>query len=242
MTVERYTEGNYLEANPTWHEEDSPWKAEQIARIVRDNRLAPKTVCEVGCGAGEILASLRKTFDDAKLVGYDVSPQAIARCEPKTARGLSFVQGDFLATVTESFDLLLLIDVFEHVDDYLGFLRALRTRARHFVFHIPLDLHISSLARVSPLAEARAKIGHLHYFTRETALASLVDAGYRVVDEQYTAGGLELDRRQLKTRLARLPRRIAYWINPHVAVRWLGGFSLLVLAERDDAKSTKVGP
>jgi hypothetical protein len=237
MTVARYTDGNYLEANPTWHEEDSPWKAEQIAGIVRDNQLAPTSVCEVGCGAGEILASLRNMLPGARFVGYDIASQAIARCAPKSSSDLSFVAGDFLKAKTETFDLLLLIDVFEHVDDYLGFLRALRSRARRFVFHIPLDLHVSSLVRVHPLAEARAKIGHLHYFTRETALATLVEAGYRIVDERYTPGGLELHRPALRARVARLPRRLVYWLNPHAAARWLGGFSLLVLAESDGTVS-----
>ena len=56
----RYTDGSYLANNPTWHEEDSPWKAEHVRRMISKNNLALSTVSEVGCGAGGILAELSK--------------------------------------------------------------------------------------------------------------------------------------------------------------------------------------
>ena len=52
-----YTSGEYLEKNPHWHAADSPWKAGQILKMIQKNGLHPATVCEVGCGAGEILKS-----------------------------------------------------------------------------------------------------------------------------------------------------------------------------------------
>jgi hypothetical protein len=41
MVQQIYTEGKYLEENPAWHIEDSPWKAEHIRRIVTQNMLEP---------------------------------------------------------------------------------------------------------------------------------------------------------------------------------------------------------
>jgi ubiquinone/menaquinone biosynthesis C-methylase UbiE len=54
-----YVSGEYLQNNPMWHVEDSPWKAKQILKILGRNNIAPGTICEVGCGAGEILAQLQ---------------------------------------------------------------------------------------------------------------------------------------------------------------------------------------
>lgn len=34
-----YNDGTYHENNPTWHEEDSPWKALQIQKIIERNSL-----------------------------------------------------------------------------------------------------------------------------------------------------------------------------------------------------------
>lgn len=232
MTDTPYQDATYRRHNPHWHAEDSPHKARWIKSLLDDHRIKPGTVCEVGCGAGEILAQLQKTSDPGTMfIGYDIAPDASAINQAKQNEGLRFTGEDFLKCTTEMFDLLLLIDVFEHVEDYIGFLRKLRSRARQFVFHIPLDLHVSSLVRVRPLLNVRESVGHLHYFTRETALATLADAGFKIIDERFTAGALELPQSGLATRLMRLPRRLAFKIAPAFTARWLGGFSLLVLAE-----------
>ncbi len=46
-----YTDMKYRENNPSWHIEDSPWKANHIHRIIQKHRLEPRTICEVGCGS-----------------------------------------------------------------------------------------------------------------------------------------------------------------------------------------------
>lgn len=71
-----YAQGQYLKNNPTWHEEDGAWKAKKVLNIVRQNRLDPRFICEVGCGSGEILSCLYDDFELAELVGYEISPQA----------------------------------------------------------------------------------------------------------------------------------------------------------------------
>ena len=72
-----YTGGAYLANNPTWHVEASHWKAAQILRMMQRNGLRPRTVCEVGCGAGEILRQLQLSMaTDCLFLGYEISPQA----------------------------------------------------------------------------------------------------------------------------------------------------------------------
>lgn len=228
-----YSQGQYFENNPTWHEEDGAWKADKILDIVKGNKLTPTSICEIGCGSGEILYCLYNDFNLSELVGYEISPQAFKICKPKEKERLKFHLGNLLKLETPLFDLLLCIDVFEHVDDYMGFLRNLKNRSRYFIFHIPLDMFVLSVLRSEPILQARSKVGHLHYFSKETALCTLADCGYRVIDHFYTAGALELKSKSLKTSLANLPRVVLYKINPDFSVRLLGGYSLMVLAERN---------
>lgn len=227
-----YQSGEYLEKNPRWHAADSPWKAAQILKMIRRQNLNPATVCEVGCGAGEILNRLHAELPAANFFGYEVSPQAYEICSAKTKERLQFRLGDLLETEAR-FDLLLCIDVFEHVPDYLSFLERLRGRASRFIFHIPLDLSALSLLRPARLMKTRYGVGHLHMFTAETALAVLKDTGYETLDSFFTAGGLELEKNQkrLRTVLANLPRRVLGKFSPRLAARILGGYSLLVFAK-----------
>src|SRR6266704_1242423 len=55
MTRDLYTSGEYLQKNPLWHADESPWKAKYVLQMIARNKIAPKTVCDVGCGAGEVL-------------------------------------------------------------------------------------------------------------------------------------------------------------------------------------------
>jgi hypothetical protein len=143
---------------------------------------------------------------------------------------LRFQCGDLASAEVDPADLLLCIDVLEHVEDYLGLLRALRSRAVYKVFHIPLQMNALHILRNTPVA-SRSRLGHLHYFMKDTALATLVDAGYVVLDWSYTAGSLDLKKGGLGQRLLRVPRMVFWRIAPDFAVRLLGGYSLLVLAQ-----------
>lgn len=226
-----YETGEYLERNPTYHVEDSAWKAGQVLRMIKQHELQPRSVCEVGCGAGEILKQLQaKLPGDVRFFGYEISPQAFALCRQRENERLQFFCRDLLKEPDQRFDLLLCLDVFEHVEDYFGFLRGLRGKAENKIFHIPLDLSVQWLWRRAPIMREREQAGHLHYFTKETALATLQDAGYEITDWFYTAGAIA-NPRSVKAKLASLPRRILSVANQDLVVRILGGYSLLVLAK-----------
>ncbi len=228
----RYTSGEYLTQNPTWHVEDSAWKAGKIAHMLERHSIEPSSVCEIGCGAGEVLLELQKLLrHNAQFVGYDISPQAFELSSPKQNSHLKFILGDLFEHEHSRFDLMLCIDVFEHVEDYMGFLRKLNGRADWIIFHIPLNLSAQTVARSRYLTQARMRLGHIHYFTKETAIDTLRDTGFEVIDHFYTGGSIELPGKRLRTRIMAFPRSLAYNVNHDLAVRLLGGYSLLVLTK-----------
>lgn len=227
-----YTEGGYLERNPTWHEEHSGWKADHITRILADHNIKPDSIAEVGCGMGQILVELAQRMPAVqRLAGFEISPQAFARASQKATDRISYTNIDVLSSPpAERFDVVMAIDVFEHVDDYLGFIRGLDRVGRYKLFHIPLELSVTSVLRPGTLARARADVGHIHYYTRETALATLEHAGLKIIDERFTDLAIDLADTP-RSRLAVLPRRMLKLLGRSFAQRMLGGFSLLVLAE-----------
>ncbi|MDP4004394.1 methyltransferase domain-containing protein [Methylobacterium sp. NEAU K] len=229
--LEIYQNTTYADHNPTWHEEDAPWKAKQITNILSKNKIRFDTLCEVGCGTGEILLNLERSFNFSHAVGYEVSPHAFQRAKAKETARTKFSLENVFDVATTPFDLMLVIDVIEHVEDYIGFMKQLRPLARYKVFHIPLDLSVQSLFRERPIMNLRKSVGHLHYFFKESALATLKDCGYKIIDHTYTAGRLELPNQAMSSRIMRLPRKAMFALNQDFTVRVLGGFSLLVLAE-----------
>lgn len=224
-----YLSGEYSDRHPGWHAEDSDWKADQIMKMMGRNHISPKSVSEVGCGAGEILRNLQKRLPDTCVLdGYDISPQAIRLCEGKKNANLRFFREDFFSTDT-TYDVSLAIDVIEHVEDYLDFLRKLKGRGDLKILHVPLDLHAQGLLR-NALGPTWDRLGHLHFFTRDTVFRSLNHCGYQIIDWFYTNQATGLRPKRFSARIAKLPRMIATIMSEEFAVRALGGFSLMILA------------
>jgi hypothetical protein len=223
-----YTDGEYVRKNPTWHREDSAWKAQQVIKILKRNSVVPRTIAEVGCGAGEVIRRVSLAFPDARCQGFEISPDAIEQTRGRETEKLSYHLCDVLQT-TERFDLVLLIDVIEHIEDCFRFLRSLRKNTEYIVAHIPLDLSVLSLLIDTPMTNRRS-VGHLHYFTKTTALALLSDTGYTIHDWFYPTGAHFLPHKQWRTGLASAFRAAGERIAPGLNAVLLGGASIMVLA------------
>ena len=230
----KYVSGEYIAEHPDWHQTDSPWKASQISKIIDRNQVSVKNVVEIGCGAGRIIHELSKVFSDEVLFqGYDISPQAIEIARKYEKSNVSYKCLDFIEEGVNVVDLLLVIDVFEHIEDYMGFLRKLRNRASFYVFHIPLDMNIQGLIRDKQIV-FRNDVGHLHYFSKATALRTVKDTGYEVIDWFYTRSSIGRASEHnwgIRSTIANIPRRLIFPIFPDLTVKLLGGFSMMVLTK-----------
>src|SRR5262245_59800027 len=88
----RYSDGEYLAANPTWGEEDSAWKGRKIPALWQRSGLpVPASVAEIGCGAGLILATLEQNFPDTvTYAGFDIAAAAIEMAHRHAGARLSY--------------------------------------------------------------------------------------------------------------------------------------------------------
>ncbi len=227
---DRYRDGTYLEKNPGWHVEESAWKVRQVSRMLRLHNLVPESIGDVGCGAGEVLKELQKRVNDRCILwGYDISPQAIAMSTSRENEQLHFKLADIRQEQDVAFDLLLVMDVIEHLEDFFSFLRAIQPKSHYKILHIPLDLSVQTVLRPDGLLHVHNSYGHLHFFTKEIALALLQDAGYEVLDSFYTSRAVEIPTDMLGRKLLNYPRKLLFALNQDLAAHLLGGFSLLVL-------------
>lgn len=249
MVTDLYISGEYLQKNPTWHVEESPWKARQILRLLDRNHVVPQSVCEVGCGTGEILRLLQKVLPaDCTLWGYEISPQAFELCQNKANEHLHFKLADIQQETGVHFDLILLMDVLEHIEDYFSLLRNLQPKSRYKLIQLPLDISVRSVLR-GEIIQYRETYGHLHYFTKDIALRMLQDVGYHVLDYCYSGqpndfvplpwNELSTNPRKVarkvlgrvKRKLLDVPTRLAGAVNEDFTVRFLGTSRLLILAQ-----------
>ncbi len=234
----RYIDGSYLDDNPDWDRKDAVWKSSLVETIIKSNNVPHEKICEVGCGSGDILVALSKTYKDSFFLGFDIAPQLVKfwnehLLDQDVKERISFQLGNFSSIKKKEFDILLLLDVFEHVRAPFTFLETFRKSARFFIFHIPLDLSAVSVIRGYPLLKVRRKVGHLHYYTKDLALETLRDCGYEILQWNYTGASLFSPNRNLLTKIASIPRKLLFTISRDIGVRIMGGDTLIVLAKND---------
>jgi SAM-dependent methyltransferase len=229
MPNDIYRDGQYLQKNDSWHEEDSPYKAGIVRKIIDANHIDPKSIADIGCGSGLVAQLIAEAYPNAQVDGYDISPDAASFWKKRKAPHLAFKLDDY-ASAGGQYDLAMCLDVFEHVEDYYGFLRSVRPHSRYVVFNIPLDMSVIKL--VTPgIRRARNEVGHLHYFNVYSARETLKDCGYEIVDSFVSTPLFSTLPRNALQWIAAAPRMALSLLSKSAAATLLGGHSLVVLAK-----------
>ena len=226
-----YEEDGYLKRNPDWGVSDSPWKAGLVQAMISKNCLNPSKITEVGCGYGVVLDELAKVKPDSLFEGYDISPDAIKVARSGShQKNVRFHHADLAAENGYQTDLLLVLDVVEHVEDYLGFLFNLKSKAKNHIFHIPLDLSVRTLLKPHVLLEQREKNGHLHYFNIDMVWWMLRDTGFEVIDWMYTKPVTDrITSPGIKQKFKKSLRNLSFSMHKDLSASLWGNYSIIIL-------------
>ncbi len=224
-----YDDGAYLDANQTWHSEDSPYKARLVMEALIKSGSDFKSALDIGCGAGLVTEILANKMADKHFTGNDSSKVAqLLWTKRVVLPNLQFSTADPLSG-TKCFDLIMCLDVFEHVEDVFGFLRGLRGVGRKFIFNIPLDMNAIKVA-TGGIRKAREQVGHLHYFNEYSAIQTLENCGYTILWTKLSVAYLANLPQNWKQALAWPFRCLSLILGKRVAARLSGGMSLVVVA------------
>lgn len=231
MPKNTFVTGEYIGKVSAWHTDDALWKANCIRRTLDRNSVSPRIVGEIGCGTGEVLRQLQLKMDpQCHFIGYDIAQQAIELSRSRQNDRLECRLTDICNDAVANFDLLLILDVLEHQENYFDFLRRAKTLAPYKIFHTVLDLSAQAVLRKDNLSKRRQLTDDLHFFTKETFLRGLLDENYEIVDWFYVPRSLHRASGPLR-KILQLPRSICFAMDRDFAARVLGGYSLFVLAK-----------
>ena len=184
--------GEYLRNNPGWHAPTSEWKAGEIMKMLDRHR--PSTEDgrrgRLRCRRGAPPAAAPHA---ARLRVHRLRHRTAGDRDVQGARNdrLHCELADVCAIETPPFDLMLILEVVDHVEDYFSFLRTLKSRSTYKLFHFSLDLSVQNALRKGALLKQRDVSVHLHYFNKETILRTLEETGYEIVDHFYTPFGIK---------------------------------------------------
>ena len=222
---------DYKKKNKNWHEEDAKYKSKIISNIIDKNKINFESCIDIGCGTGKIIEHLSFKYQNVQFTGYDIHQELRSFWNNKKVENLNFTNKNPV-NLKEKYHLLLCLDVFEHVKDYYDFLDEIGFLSNYYIFNIPLDL-CSFKALGKGLKNARDSVGHIHYFNTYTALETLKDLDYEILDYKLNPGFLFGKNINIYQKLIFIPRIILFVMWPRLSADLFGGFSLTVFAKKN---------
>ena len=163
----------YTAKNPAIRFLTQRWVAnleEVLDRVAADPRGAPKRALEVGCGEGVIADKLQRRAE--QVVALDL-PDAGLRGWWKRYPGPRYLHADahHLPFDDDQFDLVVAVEVLEHLHDPVQGLREMaRVARRHVVFSVPREpifrgCNLVALRYVGDLGNTP---GHLNHWSKRS--------------------------------------------------------------------------
>lgn len=245
-----YTTDQYLHQHPDIHEADSPWKISKILPFVdtfaRECSKTTVTVLDVGGGAGLILKAVADYLSHAHgktVVKYclDLSPAILDRQKATNPDAAKAIVGDIAHTpfVDKEVDLLLMIDVLEHVTDPAQTLHEIARISRYALFKVPLEDTVyyhcmDCLTRGKFRERIIASIGHINIYSLDSLPKQLRDHCGEVMETNIT----NVYRYLLRTPLSLSNRlfQLAGWmvgrLSPSLAARLFHDYMMVLVACR----------
>lgn len=239
----RYTDGTYFSQNPSWHEEDAPWKLAHILRALQEAHLAGfSNVLDAGCGSGGIIKHWASKVPHIRFTGWDISPQAHALALRNAPSNVRFIQSP--NPPQGFFDLALAVDVIEHLEEPAMWLTRVGATAPYLVLHVPLDLSLRSRLNPQLLEDEKKAVGHIQFFTSSSLKKILRAQNFQLLCAHYTNKYVERPPKLIhfKSRVGMCIRQAAHFLLPRAWAAYLiGGYSLMLVVKTNlDTNRVKV--
>ena len=188
-----YENGTYINNNPALHAEDSDYKFEYIKKLISSinfsgNRIK---VLDVGGGAGLIAAKTCRylTETQGKSVdchALDISSDILdVQCANNNYISKAMI--DIGEAERESgYDLVLLIDVIEHMIEHHEIAEKINNISRNIIYNIPIEKNIMDFLRNIYMrgeyyGSQTLSLGHVHFFSSCSA-KRFVSLHHKIVD------------------------------------------------------------
>jgi SAM-dependent methyltransferase len=202
-------------------------KADHAVILCARAGLRPRTLVEIGCGDGALMAELGDRGVAPVLDGFELSPPAAELARARTiagARRIEAYDGERVPAEDDAYDLAVLSHVLEHVEDPAPLLREAARVAPAVLVEVPLEANRSA-ARAAKREEA-ARIGHVQFLDRAAVHGLAGAAGLAVAAEltdplPYSHHAFFAATRPAKARAAlkAIARRALWRAAPHFAER-----------------------
>ncbi len=138
-------------------------------------------VLDIGCGSGSLAKDVAASAKS--VLGIDIEEKNIEKAKRKaSAPNLEYRVADATKDLSnEKFDIIIMSNVLEHIDDRVNFLKSIRPLADKFLFRVPMiDREWVTLYKKELGLDHRLDTTHFTEYTFAQFKNEFEQAGYRI--------------------------------------------------------------
>ncbi len=171
----------YTHTDTAWRMLGAKFKAKNIVEVCESIR--PKKVLEVGAGDGSILHYLNEWNFGDELYALEIAQSGVDLIKNRNLVRLKAAQtfdGYKIPYPDDSFDLVVLAHVLEHVEHERILIRELKRVAKHIVIEVPKDYRFGVDNRMKHFLD----YGHINMYTPTLLRFLLKSEGLEIVSDK----------------------------------------------------------
>jgi ubiquinone/menaquinone biosynthesis C-methylase UbiE len=164
-----------------WRMLGAKYKAQNIVDVCKS--IAPKKVLEVGAGDGSILHYLNDWKFGEELYALEIAQSGVDKINERKLSNLKQTQtfdGYKIPYADDSFDLIILAHVLEHVEHERMLIRELKRVAKYIVIEVPKDYRFGVDKRMKHFLD----YGHINMYTPTSLRFLLKSEGLDLVADK----------------------------------------------------------
>lgn len=138
-------------------------------------------VLDIGCGNGSLVKDVASSAKS--VLGVDIDPKNIEKAKRKnSAENIEYRVADATKDLAnEKFDVIIMSNVLEHIDDRVNFLKSIRSLATKFLFRVPMiDREWVTLLKKELGLDYRLDTTHFTEFTFAQFKDEFEQAGFEI--------------------------------------------------------------
>ncbi len=182
----------YLKLNKDLHDSDFHTKSSAVLSILPKG-FKPDSIIDIACGSGKILIEIAKRLGSKDVVGVDISRKIIDIARQNDSEGVvEWLPLSIFDYQRTGFDLVLAIDIVEHVENDKELLDRILSLGKLAVIKVPIEdnpinrfIMWATCKKIDPWKETERKYGHIHHYSLKSFIQLLEASGASVEKIEY---------------------------------------------------------
>jgi SAM-dependent methyltransferase len=226
-----YSNGDYTFNNPDFNDGESAKKASCFLNFLAKNNFLNfrfKTILDIGCGSGGFIKELNKMCGHLEFShGIDLNPDAIEYANNTNNNKNIIFENKTINDISESYDLVSMVHVFEHIHDLKNFMHDIKLKGNIFYINLPLEASVWMCIRKNVLVNQYNKYGHINFFNEKLVLKILEDFGFEILATDYSDEFTSFN--SFSSKIIKYPRLFIGLFSKKIACNFLGGYCFQIL-------------